>query len=243
MDDIPQEIPRELRNRILAGLLKIHSKRLEHTELKVCLWEGYDLFASLLHAAGWPLTEMLLTESIPSWLYDWAVAKKWFPYAPGRRITSHYAPAWPKEYVLKVLASRIAYWQAEALVTPVGSLPNSIPGEGTANAEGSSDGTKLKPTAAGRKRGPKPDYENARLVAEIVARIAPNGDIHANLYNICEALDQAGIPSPKKWRRRNSPLKNWQDGASDVPTLAKQAINDRLKVAKRLKNNPPEILL
>jgi hypothetical protein len=236
---------------------------LERTDLKTCLRESYDVYARLLRDAGWPLTEMLLTESLPAWVYQWGVAREWFPcpsgyFVPGRGnlfegqgILSQYVPIPEAERkvpdeckaaALKALASRVFYWQAEALVPEVAPLPKSIPDEGTTITEGSSDEAEPKPTATGPRRGPKPDYENPRLVAEIVARIAPAGDLRANLDDICEALDKAHIPSPKTWRRRDPPSKNWQDGAVLEPTLAKRAIEDRLKVAKRLKNSSPETL-
>jgi hypothetical protein len=83
MEDIPREISGELRKRIRAGLLRVHSKRLERTaDLKTCLRECYDVYATLLRDAGWPLTEMLLTEFLPAWVYQWGVAKEWFPYPP-----------------------------------------------------------------------------------------------------------------------------------------------------------------
>jgi hypothetical protein len=249
MEDIPREISGELRTRIRAGLLKIHSKRLERTELKVCLRESYDVYASLLRDAGWPLTEMLLTECIPAWVYQWAVANKWFPcptgylivgrgnvfegwipsqYVPiseaGRKVPDHL-----KAFSRNALAGRISYWQAEALVSEVGPLPKSIQDEVIAISEGSSDGAEPKPTATGAKRGPKPDYENPPRVAEIVARIAPDGDWRKKLDDICEALDKEDIPFPKTWPTRDPPLESWQDGITLEPTLVKKAIEYLLK--------------
>jgi hypothetical protein len=261
MEDIPQEIQGDLRDRIRADLLRVHSKRLERADLKTCLRESYDVYARLLRDAGWPLTEILLTESIPAWVYQWGVAKKWFPCPSGhfvdgrgslfegralqyvpipeaeRKVPNRY-----KAFVRNAVAGRVSYWQAEASFPEVGPLPKSIPDEGTTIAECSGDGAEPKATAKGARRGPKPDYENPPFVAEIVARVAPDGDLHAHLNAICEALDNAEIPFPKTWPRRESHLKSWQDGALLEPPVAKRAIKDRLKVAKQLKNNPPEIL-
>ena len=255
MEDIPPEISGELRNRIRAGLLRVHAKRLERTDLKTCLRESYDVYARLLRDAGWPLTETLLTESLPAWVYQWGVTKKWFLCPSGhwvdgrgnppqfvpipeaeRKVPNHF-----KASTRNALAGRISYWQAEALVPELSPLPKSIPDEGTTITEGSSDGAEPKATATGLRRGPKPDYKNPQLVAEVVARLAPNGDLHEKLDAICEALDKEDIPVPKTWPRRVEPLMSWQDGALEPP-VAKQAIKDRLKRAKRLKNNPPEIL-
>src|ERR1041385_3899171 len=145
MDDIPQEISGDLRNSIRAGLLRVHSKHLERAGLTECLREAYDVYAELFQRAGWPLTETLLTESIPAWVFQWGVAREWLPYPPlryvrgkgnmleGWIIRSAYVRIpeseltmqfgcykvtdWYKADVLKRLASRIAYWQAEALVS------------------------------------------------------------------------------------------------------------------------------
>lgn len=257
MEDIPQEISGELRNRIRAGLLKVHSKRLERTDRKTCLRESYDVYASILRDAGWPMTEILLKESIPAWVYQWAVAKEWLPRPSGhwvdargnlpqfvpipeaeRRVPDRY-----KAYTRNALAGRVSHWQAEALVQDVVSLPRSIPEEGTTNAEGSTKVKEPKPKATGARRGPKPDYENPPRVAEIVARIAPDGDLTTNLYAICEALDNAAIPVPKIWRKRYPSWKSWQDGADEGPTRVKRTIKDNLKAAKQRKKNPPETLL
>jgi hypothetical protein len=39
----------------------------------------------------------------------------------------------------------------------------------------------------GRKRGPKPDYETAGRVAEVIARVAPDGDSRSMLDEVCDA--------------------------------------------------------
>jgi hypothetical protein len=196
---------------------------LERTDLKTCLRESYDVYARLLRDAGSPLTEILLTESIPAWVYQWAVAKEWFPcpsgyFVDGRGNPPQYVPTPEAErrvpdrykaYTRNALESRISYWQAEALVQDVGCLPQLIPEEGTTNAEGSTEAAEPKPTVTSARRGPKPDYENPPRVAEIVARIAPDGDLHTNRYAICEALDKANIPFPKTWLKRDPPLESW----------------------------------
>ncbi len=145
MDEIPQEIVGSLRNNIQAGLLRAHSRYLEQGDLTECLREAYDVYARGLQHAGWPLTEILLAELIPAWVFQWGVAREWLPYPPvqlvaGRRdryrrviVRSSYQPIpeaeltvqfgsykvtdWYKADVLKRLASRIAFWQAAALVT------------------------------------------------------------------------------------------------------------------------------
>jgi hypothetical protein len=138
MDEIPQEISGELRSGVLAGLLRVHSKHLEGTDLTACLREAYDVYAKALQRAEWPLTSTLLTELIPGWVHQFAVSRKWLPYPPlrfvkgrgnfleGWMIRSRYASVPASELtvefgclkvthaykveVLKRLAGRIAYW-------------------------------------------------------------------------------------------------------------------------------------
>ncbi len=87
----------------------------------------------------------------------------------------------------------------------------------------------------GRKRGPKPDYESAARVAEIVTRVAPDGVLRSRLDEVCEALDQAEIPCPPIWRSRYK-AKCW----SDYPekSTAVKAIEGRLELAKQKPKQP-----
>ena len=80
------------------------------------------------------------------------------------------------------------------------------------------------------KRGPKPDYETATRVDAIVRNVAPDGDWRPKLDEVCEALDQDGIPCPPRWRGRCQ-TKCW----SDYPekSTAVKAIEGRPKPAKQ----------
>jgi hypothetical protein len=86
-----------------------------------------------------------------------------------------------------------------------------------------------KPDRKGRKRGPKPDFENAVRVAEIVVRVAPDGEWRSKLDEACQALDEAQIPCPKKWRVKDRTCLQWSD-CIDRPILVK-AIEYRLNLA------------
>jgi len=145
MGELPAELPHHLVKTIHAGLLRIHSKRLEKAKRAPCLREAYDVFASTLRDDGYPLTDECLCEQIPAWVLQWAWAKKWLgppmkansEYSPVRflddprpsqpnfilvpddeltvqfgegRVTENY-----KTDFIKMLESRIVYWQAEAL--------------------------------------------------------------------------------------------------------------------------------
>jgi hypothetical protein len=98
-------------------------------------------------------------------------------------------------------------------------------------------------TVPGRKRGPKPDFKNKTRTAEIVERVAAGGNWADKLDEICDALDTAEIPYPKTWPKRELRMKSWKDGAEMEPTVAKKAIEDRLKAAaSQRKKATPETL-
>jgi hypothetical protein len=78
------------------------------------------------------------------------------------------------------------------------------------------------------KRGPKPDYENALRVAEVVSRVAGDGAWRPKLEDICLELDETAIPRPKTWRKRGR--RNWFDGLSERH-LVEKAIAHHLKLA------------
>ena len=92
----------------------------------------------------------------------------------------------------------------------------------------------------GRKRGPKSDHEATSRVAEIVARVAPDGDWRPKLDEICEALDEAQIPFPRRWRKRDRSCDGW--AAYDERANAIKAIEYRLEIAKQRKKTTPETL-
>ncbi len=96
------------------------------------------------------------------------------------------------------------------------------------------------PESKDRKRGPKPDYETAARVAEIVAKVAPDGDWRRKLDDVVEALDEASIPCPKKWRTRDRTCQGWVD--YDEKPHAIKAIEYRLDLAKRRSKAAPETL-
>jgi hypothetical protein len=157
------------------------------------------------------------------------------------------------------LDGRIGRWEGEAIerssLSPSESKPVVIPI--TAKAveiamPGPSDAPALKPAetpsaqpqpaatpnskGVGRKRGPKRDYETAARVAEVVARVAPDGDWRAKLDDVLMALDDAKmIPTPKTWAQKHG-YRDWYAAAADATArghhLAIEAIKHHLKRAK-----------
>jgi hypothetical protein len=106
----PPEITGDLRKRIDAGLLRIdaarHSpERATRPSVTGCLERAYDVYAGELSRAGWPLSETLLTEAIPAWVFEWALARRWLD------MTRYYArrplsDAHLKDSVRQLLTSR-----------------------------------------------------------------------------------------------------------------------------------------
>lgn len=95
-------------------------------------------------------------------------------------------------------------------------------------------------TAPTRKRGPKRDYESTLRVAEVVARVAPDGDWRSKLDDVCEALHDEGIPFPKSSGGKDRNCRSWMDFPERA--LAIKVIEYRLDIANEGKKSPPETL-
>jgi hypothetical protein len=145
MSDLLSNVPAHLAIKIRAGLLRVHSKRLEGAEFGACLQECFDTCINVLQNEGQGLTDEILCELIPGWIFHWAIDKGWVAN-PSRRavkkafVTPHgvvleetisvkipveeldvkfggyWIPSTCKTAFVRSLAGRIAYWQAEALV-------------------------------------------------------------------------------------------------------------------------------
>jgi hypothetical protein len=92
--------------RIRAGWLKIHSKKLEGADTDLCLREAYDIMATAMRDYDQELTDVFLCEGIPALILS-AYGDNWLPVVPREH---------RYEDLVKRVAGRIAYWQAEALV-------------------------------------------------------------------------------------------------------------------------------
>jgi hypothetical protein len=77
------------------------------------------------------------------------------------------------------------------------------------------------------KRGPKTDYETARLVAKIVQSIGE--DWKSKLETLCSALDDDKVKRPKTWSRSD----DWSDQCGQNRDLVMKAIEHHLENAKR----------
>lgn len=79
-----------------------------------------------------------------------------------------------------------------------------------------------------KKPGPRTGYAEAVLLAEVVARVAPDGDWRSKVDEICAALDDAELPIPKVWRHRRK-HRAWVDAERST---AVRIIAHRLRLAK-----------
>lgn len=130
---LPPEITGDLRDRIDAGLLRIgarrESKRMPRPKPVECLEDAYDVYAGELSRAGYALTAALLTEFIPSWVYQWSrgwlrttrpvsgvIGNMLEGWMRTDRPVQPIPPAEVERWVRNRLKGRIMHWQAEALV-------------------------------------------------------------------------------------------------------------------------------
>jgi hypothetical protein len=149
------------------------------------------------------------------------------------------------KYWSALALDRIIHSQAEQSIESAGDSIVSLSGNTETKPDESSGqdagpAEAVKSNGQGRKRGPKPNHDAAACAAEIVARIAPEGNWKDKLQEICKALDLAEIPYPKTWPTREVPLNSWEDGATLDPELAKKAIDHWLDVAKQRKKPTAE---
>ncbi len=126
-----------------------------------------------------------------------------------------------------------------------GALRKAVAAEKAENEPAANSGAPLAQRAnLSKKRGPKPDYESASRVAEIVDRMAPDGDWRSKLDvvgdaldhgvcnasdpTVCAASDHEKIPLPRGWRQKKTDWVNPPDRATMV-----KAIEYRLESARK----------
>jgi hypothetical protein len=147
------------------------------------------------------------------------------------------AVSWAGRFAVRITADRGNLGRSLDGLPHATPGENELPGSERAGAESMRPATKM--TAKGRKRGPKTDHETASRVAEIVARVAPDGDWRSKFDDVCEALDDAEIPCPKRWRKDRT-CRAWCDQPERA--ICVKAIEYRLKLAKQRKKSAPETL-
>ncbi len=132
------------------------------------------------------------------------------------------------------LSERGHLWKAEAYRRLGDTVPPPAAEAVPARAGGDSIAASTP-----KKRGPKPDFETAALVAAVVARVAPDGDWRSRVDDICDSLDEEQIPVPSTWRR-NRNCRRWS--LCDDKDIVVKAIEYRLALANQRKKDTPETL-
>ena len=77
-------------------------------------------------------------------------------------------------------------------------------------------------TNKGREHGARRDYETASRVAEVVARVVPNGDWHSRMDDVCEALDKeedVQIVGAPRTRVASTGQIVWNSRSSSKPSI------------------------
>lgn len=97
---------------------------------------------------------------------------------------------------------------------------------GTRNAK-----TRPEKELSRRRRGPKPDMESHRKVAQIVGRCGPNWQDQTVLEKVCRALDKSKIPPSKSWEKWSPAALSWERALQNHPEHVIKAIAYRLQKA------------
>jgi hypothetical protein len=89
-------------------------------------------------------------------------------------------------------------------------------------------------SAKERRRGPKTDFENHAKVAAIVQGFGAAWQQEEPLLELCQQLDEAGVPVPRSWPTRGDVRAHtWQRALLNNRSRVIQAIKDHLKAAQR----------
>jgi hypothetical protein len=189
-------------------------------------WENY-----LDHSFSWRCLTGKVTTMTPE--IDTAVksfrALFWLKYLFHLRLYAN-----RRRFIQRIctyLSERALLWKAEAYRRLGDTVPPPIP-------EAVADGDRAAARTP-KKRGPKPDFETAALVAAVVGRVAPDGDWRSRVDDICDSLDEEQIPVPSTWRR-NRNCRRWS--LCDDKDVVVKAIEYRLALANQRKKDTPKTL-
>ncbi|PWU11997.1 MAG: hypothetical protein C5B51_01590 [Terriglobia bacterium] len=82
------------------------------------------------------------------------------------------------------------------------------------------------------KRGPKADASTHTAVAAVLAEFGPDWASGQKLLEVCQRLDEAGVPTPKAWLSRPEGRSlSWRRAVSNYPDLVKKIIRYYLKAS------------
>jgi hypothetical protein len=133
---------------------------------------------------------------------------------------------------------------AESESVPSHHVETSTTTKGSASIWNREGGTKKSAATAQppgsplpRKRGPKPDLISHEKVARIVAAYGANWTSDESLGELCDELDQQGVPVPKTWATRpDGHARSWNRAREYYPNLVIKAIKDRCNATQRTAN-------
>jgi hypothetical protein len=95
-----------------------------------------------------------------------------------------------------------------------------------------------KPQKVVRKPGPPADTDNHLKAARIVSSYGEAWDTEGNLYCVCQALDDAGVPVPTRWwMRKDVKAQTWTTALRNNSRAVKTAIRDRLRAASKARTD------
>jgi hypothetical protein len=140
------------------------------------------------------------------------------------------------EAISLAIAGRRSYWFARSVALVSDAGQNSRTGESVGQTTADADPMQTKaivltdPAAVTKRRGPQRDFETALQVDAVVRRLAPDGDWHAQLANICDGLDEAEVRCPKPWK--NKGYGTWYDCMTAERSLVVKAIAHHRELAR-----------
>jgi hypothetical protein len=178
----------------------------------------------------------------PEWLTPFDPSRAlpeidWLGSILGRRPGEPWRGAYTKEWASKRLLTSRQAGEAEDAIRRVEIKERSVevlgePADSSRFGHQADVSAQLRPVLdvklREQKRGPKPNYGIAELVAELVHRVAGDGSWLAKLDEICDALEEAKVPHPKTWEKRGH--KDWYDALVTERSLVVKAITHHLKL-------------
>ena len=233
------EIEREART--LPGHNYVWKK---HSSLRDVVWNMLGDFDAVMATRHPNATISALAHFCRSWqLYEHVMR-----FCAEKLADSVAAGAFPFGWENSSEAGQFALRQLCSYASAISMAPDETNGEPAAKVPEEVVESIPNSGSQGRRRGPKPDYDTPARVAEIVRRVAPDGDWRSKIDDVVLALDHgvchASDPETCDEDHEKIPLpRGWSNWANppDHDTMVK-AIEYRLKVAMQRKKATPEIL-
>lgn len=253
--------------RIQAGLVNAHadvvsSRGEEGTRVRQeSMQKAFDLFAKEFLDAGL-LTELMMVQTIPQYVYDAAVSGGWETGAIEKNsgCTLPFGHHWVPEHVPSRLRElfevQVLRWQAKVLLhsikpcTPGAEAPSELQPKRAALKQ-----SPITPEAADlptRRHGFQANLDRHKAIAHVVERHSAGWRTGSRswrndslLKRICADLDQSEIDIPPNWRKGNGTtlngirLKGWDEAWElGCKKLVIDQIRYSLKMVLKAGGNP-----